>query len=68
MSGLRDGTRLVITGNPTAEETAAVVVALDQVLNRSPAPAPARHAWQVAARLEATGHQLLQSPWELPSA
>ena len=65
MSGLRDGTRVVISGGPTAEEIAATVAALNAALNQTPAPRPPRHAWQVAARLEGTGHRLVQSPWEL---
>ena len=53
MSGLRDGTRLVVTGNPTAEEVAAVVVALDQVLAAERPVRAQRSAWQFAGRLEA---------------
>ena len=69
MSGLRDGTRVVVIGNPTPEELAAALVAVDRALDdgREVAPAP-RYAWQVAARLEATGHRMLSSPRELPRA
>ena len=67
MSGLADGTRIVVRGNPTAEELAAVVVALNEVARRAQAPAAPRLAWQVAARHEATGHRAVASPWELPA-
>lgn len=66
MSGLADGTRVVVTGTPTAEEVAAVVVALDTALAARRAPSAPRFAWQVAARLESTGQRIVSSPWELP--
>ncbi len=68
MSDPTQGTRMVVSGNPTAEELAAIVVVLDEVLRRQQAPAAPRLAWQVAARYEATGHRAVASPWELPPA
>lgn len=67
MSGLPDGTRIVITGNPTAEEVAAVVVAINAT-TKTPSTAAPRLAWQVAARVEGIGHGIVSSPWELPPA
>ena len=67
MSGLRDGTHVVVTGNPTPEELAAALVALDRAPDDGRGAAP-RYAWQVAARLEATGHRILTTPRELPGA
>ena len=67
MSGLADGTRIVITGNPTVEEVAAVVVAVNATRPTASTPAP-RLAWQVAARAEGAGGPLISSPWELPPA
>ena len=67
MSGLADGARLVITGNPTAEETAAVIVALDQVLAGEAAGARVtrRAGWQEAARPEAVGGRLVRTRVDL---
>lgn len=68
MSGLRDGTRIVVTGNPTPEELAAALVAVHRARDDATAPAAKPPAWQVAARLEGAGHRPLSSPWELPPA
>ena len=68
MSGLPDGTRIVISGNPTDEEVAAVVLAVDAAAAQRHTPVAPRHAWQVAARVEATGHRIISSPRELPPA
>lgn len=65
MSGLRDGTRVEITGNPTPEEVAAVVIALDRALERGAGGAARRPGWQEAARREAVGGRLIRSPSEL---
>lgn len=65
MSGLRDGTRLQISGNPTAEEIAAVVLALDRALESRGTGVPRRPGWQEAARREAVGGRLIRSPSEL---
>ncbi len=65
MSGLRDGTRLVISGNPSPEETAAVVVALDRALERDDPRSQRRPGWQEAARREAVGGPLVRSPTDL---
>ena len=64
MSGLRDGTRIAVSGNPTAEEIAAVVVALDRGLQR-PHPQPRRPGWQAAARYEAVGARVFRSAADL---
>ena len=58
-----------ISGNPTPEEIAAVVVALDQV---AAADAAARRPlrrppWQHAARVEAVGGRIVRSPADLPT-
>lgn len=66
MSGLTDGTRIAVTGNPTPEEVAALVVALNEVARQARTQVTPRLAWQVAARHEATGHRAVASPWELP--
>lgn len=65
--GLADGTRLRVGGNPTAEEIAAVLLALDQAAAQD---AAARHrprppAWQRAARLEGLGHRRVVTPRDL---
>lgn len=65
--GLGDGTRLAFRrGNPTPEEVAAVVVALDAARRHEgehrARPAP---AWQRAARLEAVGGGPVSSPADL---
>ena len=67
MSGLPDGTRMVVTGNPTAEEVAAVVVALDQVLAGEQAAnqRPRRRGWQEAARREAVGGRVVRTRADL---
>lgn len=66
--GLPDGTRLAFRrGNPTAEEVAAVVVALDAARRRERAPrVAAAPAWQRAAHLEAVGGGPVSSPADLP--
>lgn len=61
MSWLRDGTRVVLTGNPTPEEIAAVVVALDAAAEHDAGAASRRSAWQEAARREAVGGRLVRS-------
>lgn len=65
MSGLRDGTRVVVRGNATAEEVAAVVVALDAALARPDPAARRRPAWREAARREGVGGRLVRSPADL---
>lgn len=69
MSGLPDGARLVVTGNPTAEEVAAVVMAVDQVLaaERAANQRPVRRGWQEAARREAVGGRLVRTRADLDS-
>ena len=67
MSGLADGTRIVVSGNPTAEEIAAVVAALDVVLQRDEPPARRRSGWREAARREAVGDRLVRSRADLDS-
>lgn len=66
MSGLPDGTRMIVTGNPTPEEVAAVVVALDATAAADAAPRGARRpAWQYAGRLEAIGGRIVRTPADL---
>jgi hypothetical protein len=67
MTGLPDGTRLVVTGNATAEEAAAVLVAIDHAVARQDAARrkPRRPGWQEAARREAVGSALFRSAAEL---
>ena len=67
MSGLADGTRLVVTGNPTPEEIAVVVVALDQALadQHAATQKPRRRGWQEAARREAVGGRLVRTRADL---
>ena len=67
MSGLPDGTRMFVTGNPTAEELAAVVVALDQVIagEQVMRGRPARRGWREAARREAVGGRLVRTRADL---
>ena len=67
MSGLADGTRLRISGNPTAEEVTAVVLALDAATAADAAAdvAPRRPAWQTAARWEALGGRPVSSAADL---
>ena len=60
---------LRITGRPTAEEVAAVVVALNQVAaERAAAPAPRRAPWQYAARVESVGGRIVRSPADITPA
>jgi hypothetical protein len=61
MSGLSDGTRVVITGHPTPEEIAAVIVALDAAAEQDSQSPPRRSGWQQAARHEAVGGRLVRS-------
>ncbi|MGI8875694.1 MAG: hypothetical protein ACR2KP_15510 [Egibacteraceae bacterium] len=65
--GLPSGTRIVVLrGRATAEETAAVVVALDAARRAEKrTPRPARQAWLRAARTEAVGARPLASPADL---
>ena len=65
MSGLRDGTRVVLTGNPTPEEIAAVVIALDAAAEHDADAMSRRSAWQEAARREAVGGRLVRSRYDL---
>ena len=67
MSGLPDGARMVVTGHPTAEEVAAVVVAVDQVLagERAAKQRPRRRGWQEAARREAVGGRIVRTRADL---
>lgn len=65
MSGLRDGSRLVVSGNATPEELAAVVAALDVALDRGDSTAPRRPGWREAARREAVGGRLVRSRADL---
>lgn len=65
MSGLRDGTRLVVTGNPMREEIAAVVAALDAVAAASGNRPVRRRGWQEAARREAVGGRSVRSRTDL---
>ncbi len=65
MSGLDDGSRIVVAGNATAEELAAVVLALDRALTK-PALPRRRPGWQEAARYEAVGTGIFRSPTDLP--
>jgi Xaa-Pro aminopeptidase len=65
--GLADGTRVLVAGDPTEEETAAVLVALDAA-RRADAAARTRRpraAWLRAARREAIGGRLVASPADL---
>jgi hypothetical protein len=65
--GLPDGTRIVVLrGRATAEEIAAVAVALDAARRaQRPPRRPARPAWLRAARAEAVGARPLASPADL---
>lgn len=65
MSGLRDSTRLQISGNPTADEIAAVVLALDRALDHGDTGPARRPGWQEAARREAIGGRLVRTLVEL---
>ena len=65
MSGLPDGTRVTISGNPTPEEIAAVLTALDTVAASDRKPQPRRPGWQEAARREAVGGRAVRSRADL---
>lgn len=65
MSGLQDGARVAISGDPTAEEIAAVMLALDLAYARSDAGAARRPGWREAARREAVGGRLVRSRADL---
>jgi hypothetical protein len=65
MSGLRPGARIAVTGNPTPDEVAALVLALDRPAGDGRDPGPRRPAWQQAARLEAVGGASVRSPRDL---
>jgi hypothetical protein len=65
MTGLADGTRLVIRGNPSPEEVAAVVAALDQVTSERNAGSRRRPGWLQAARREGVGGRLVRSRADL---
>jgi len=62
---LPDRTRIVITGGPTPEEAAAVVAAVDRLLQDEHRPSPPRPAWQEAARRESVGFGTVRSRWDL---
>ena len=59
--------RLRISGNPTPEEIAAVVAALDQVAHADAASRqrPRRLAWQYAGRLEGAGIRMVRTRADL---
>lgn len=59
--------RIRISGNPTAEEIAAVVMALDAAAASDAASQrrPRRPAWQYAGRLEAVGGRIVRVPADL---
>ncbi len=65
--GLADGTRLVLTGNPTAAETAAAVLAVDAARRTAQAKRRPRRrpAWVAAARREGVEGRLVASPADL---
>lgn len=65
MSGLSDGTRVAVSGNPTPEEIAAVVVALDVALDQGDGGQRRRPGWREAARREAVGGRLVRSRADL---
>ena len=68
MSAMPYAGRIRITGNPTAEEIAAVVLALDTAAAADAAVRrrrPRRPAWQYAGRLEAVGGRIVRSPADL---
>lgn len=63
---------ITLRGNPTPEETAAVVVALQALAAANAAAVAAagsrrRPGWIEAARFEALGHPPIAAPSELPS-
>lgn len=68
---LRDGTRLVVrAGQPTADEIAALIAAVDTARDGSAQGGEQRRAgrpsaWQRAARLEAAGAGRLATPADL---
>lgn len=57
----------ILSGDPSAEEIAAIVVALDPARRpaASPAAAPGSPAWARAARREALGGPPVASPQDL---
>lgn len=69
MSPLPSAGRIRITGNPSPEEIAAVVMALDQAAADDAAAAarrvPPRPAWQYAGRLESVGGRIVRAPSDL---
>ena len=64
---LRDGTIIgILSGSPTAEQTAAVVAALEPAGAASAKPEPGnRSNWLRAARREGAGHRLIGSRTDL---
>jgi hypothetical protein len=66
-SGLADGTRLVVrAGSPTAEETVAIITAIDAATRADrDVPAPRRPAWLLAGRQESMGGRAAASPSDL---
>jgi hypothetical protein len=66
--GLADGTLVRVSGgNPSPEEAAAVILALDAAARADSARrGPRRPAWQLAARLESLGARPIGSAADLP--
>ena len=63
---LPDGTVIRVTaGSPSADETAAVVAALEAAGTPSARSDRPRSNWMRAARREAAGHRLIASPTDL---
>lgn len=65
MSAVSDGSRLIIRGHPSPEETAAVVAAVGRPADDGAAATTPRRAWQEAARREAVGERIFRSPGDL---
>lgn len=67
MSQTPNAGRIRISGNPTPEEIAAVVVALDAAAAEDAASGrrSRRPAWQYAGRLEAVGGRIVRAPADL---
>ena len=67
MTAMPYARRIRISGNPSAEEVAAVVVALDTAAAADAAASrrSRRPAWQYAGRLEAVGGRIVRAPADL---
>lgn len=67
MTAMPHARRIRIDGNPSAEEVAAVVMALDAAAAADAAASrrPRRPAWQYAGRLEAVGGRIVRTPADL---